>query len=387
MAIGTFEQTGSSNCMPWHWHTAFRWLRVLLGCAAGWALLALVFASQGYLASAYRGNPQDWWPTLGYSLAFYSVWALLTPFVLILARKVSFGTAPARRFLAVHLAASITTALLQSLIFALLFWPLYNNDGQLPTRFALWQSMLVVSFHSNLLIYWLLVGATAGFSYYTKFRDRELRASRLEAQLAQAEMAALRAQLQPHFLFNTLHAISALVRDDPPAAERMIARLGDLLRMSLETRDTQLITMQTELSFVRAYLDIEKVRFGERLQVEEQIDPAVLGASVPALILQPLVENALKHGIAPLVRGGCITLAARSQGDMLALEVRDNGAGTALPAMTEGIGLSNTRARLEGLYGNRQRFALGSRTGSGFAVSIELPLSMAPAGKMENRQA
>lgn len=340
---------------------------------AAWTLLALLFASQGYLASAYRGRPQGWWETLGYSLAFYAIWALLTPAILWLVARVPFEPRRVVPFLAVHVPASILTSLGQALLFALIFWPLYSDGGRIATRLDLWQSMLVASFHSNLLIYWVVTGLMVAIDYYGKFRDRELRGSRLEARLAQAEIAALRAQLQPHFLFNTLHAISALVRDEPRAAERMIARLGDLLRMTLDKREVQETALRHELAFLDAYLEIEQARLGDRLRVERAIDPTTLDVIVPDLLLQPLVENAIRHGIAPRAAIGTIFVAARRDAERLQIEVRDNGKGAAVDALRDGVGLANTRSRLEQLYGDMHRFDIVTSPGTGFAVRIDLP--------------
>jgi LytS/YehU family sensor histidine kinase len=208
----------------------------------------------------------------------------------------------------------------------------------------------------------------------------------MKTQLAQAQLKALKMQLHPHFLFNTLHSISSLVLDDPPKANSMIARLGDFLRLTLDHSDQQLITLQQEMEFVRCYLEIEQVRFGERLKVEYQVEPGTTSALVPHLILQPLVENAIQHAIAPRSDRGKITISARQTGDLLALEIRDSGAGLPTPtALTDGhgLGLANVRARLAGLYGPTANFEAGAGLDSGLTVRIRIPFQAEHDGNLD----
>jgi LytS/YehU family sensor histidine kinase len=183
-------------------------------------------------------------------------------------------------------------------------------------------------------------------------------------------------QLHPHFLFNTLHSISSLVLDDPPKATSMIARLGDFLRLTLDHSDQQLVTLQQELEFVRCYLEIEQVRFGERLKVEYQVEPGTTSAQVPHLILQPLVENAVQHAIAPRTERGTITISARRTESLLELEVRDSGAGAVTATILSnghGLGLTNVRARLAGLYGSAAYFEANRGADSGLTARIRIP--------------
>jgi LytS/YehU family sensor histidine kinase len=206
----------------------------------------------------------------------------------------------------------------------------------------------------------------------------------MKTQLAQAQLKALKMQLHPHFLFNTLHSISSLVLDDPPKANSMIARLGDFLRLTLDHSDQQLVTLQQEMEFVRCYLEIEQVRFGERLKVVYQVEPGTTSALVPHLILQPLVENAIQHAIAPRRDRGQITISARQTGDLLELEIRDTGAGpatTRAPGNGHGLGLANVRARLAGLYGSAALFEAGRGSDSGLTARIRIPFQ---AGHDEN---
>jgi two-component system, LytTR family, sensor kinase len=213
-------------------------------------------------------------------------------------------------------------------------------------------------------------------AYYRQYRERELQTSRLQAQLEKARLQALKSQLQPHFLFNTLNSISALMLTDVVAAERMIALLGDLLRLSLETANTQITTLSRELEFLTCYIEIEKVRFEERLRVNFDVATETLEASVPHLLLQPLVDNAIKHGISRLVAGGEIRIYARRDHDELHLEVSDNGPGlrSRRPSSTpSGLGLRITRERLETIYGHDQSLELLSLPEGGVTARISVP--------------
>lgn len=209
-------------------------------------------------------------------------------------------------------------------------------------------------------------------SYLRETRER----ARAQGQLAEARLHSLQLQLQPHFLFNTLNAITALVHTEPRGAERMIAGLSELLRASLRSVQEQEVPLARELEHLRLYLDIQQTRFGDRLQVEMDIDPAAKSALVPSLVLQPLVENAIRHGLAPRASGGHIRVAAACEEEQLVLEVSDDGVGAEAPAgilTREGVGISNTRERLRQLHGDRQRFAYETGSGRGFAVRIALP--------------
>ena len=227
----------------------------------------------------------------------------------------------------------------------------------------------------NLPVYAGFVLAWHASAYYRESRDRALRAMELESSLQQAQLAALRSQLNPHFLFNALHSIAELVHANPKLAEDLIVRLGELLRKVLESSHSQEVTLSEELEFIRGYVEIEQMRLGERLQVRWDIDPDALRARVPSLVLQPLVENAIQHGISPLTQPGTLAIRAARADGSLVLEVRDSGPGldsaAALPR--SGIGLANTRVRLESLYGARQSLELANH--DGFAVRVRIPFS------------
>lgn len=251
-------------------------------------------------------------------------------------------------------------------------------------RFHIQWRMYRMLFFTNLVddiitIYLPIVLVAHVTSYYRRFRERELRSSQLQGQLEKARLQALKSQLQPHFLFNTLNSISALMRTDVEAADRMITRLGDLLRTSLETAGTQMTTLNHELEFVNCYIEIEKIRFEERLRVRLDIAPETLDATVPHLLLQPLVDNAIKHGISKLVAGGEIQISARRDDSDLHLEVRDNGPGFRDTGQipSRGLGLRITRERLETIYGQNHSVEVLALPDGGCVVRVSIPLHMA----------
>lgn len=222
----------------------------------------------------------------------------------------------------------------------------------------------------NVPIYWVIVSVAHALTFHRRSQERERKAIELEGRLSEAKLQSLRMQLHPHFLFNTLNAISTLVHKDPKAADEMIGNLSELLRATLDTAQQE-VPLRQELAFLDRYLEIQQTRFGERLRVEKRIDAAALDARVPTLILQPLVENAIRHGIEPQSGAGVIGIHAGLGDGQLQLEVADNGRG--LKAGTEGIGLANTRARLQALYGSAARLVLQSGADGGCSVQVRLP--------------
>jgi LytS/YehU family sensor histidine kinase len=231
------------------------------------------------------------------------------------------------------------------------------------------QYLLVLAF--RLPVYLAIISVAHALYFYRRSQARERHGLELEAGLAKARLEALQMQLQPHFLFNSLNAIAALIHKDPDAADEMVAALSDFLRLTLENRTAQELPLRRELEFVERYLAIEKVRFGERLQFVIDTPSDTLLALVPALVLQPLVENAVRHGLEPKMGGGSLTITARRSDEELVLTVEDNGAGFHGKTPSEGIGLVNTRARLGELYGDAARLEM--RNGDGVEVRITLP--------------
>ena len=324
-----------------------------------WTVLALAFAGQLYLSSARAGRLLPWSQVLLWSMGDWYLWALLSFPIAWLARRYPFEELGWAYSLALHLSASglfaLVFALLRLVIWA--FQPLGEPD--------------VITLVLN---YWIIICAAQAFDYYQKHVVRALRTAELEKRLAQAQLQALQMQLNPHFLFNTLHAISSLMHKDVEAADRMIAQLGDLLRYTLESTDTQEVPLKQELDFLERYLEIEKARFGDRLNVRLTIAPDALDARVPNLILQPLVENAIHHGVEPHAKPGLIELRAWRENENLRLEVMDNGRGLReTKSSGTGIGLSNTRARLKQLYGVAHRLEFENAACGGLVVRVTIP--------------
>lgn len=345
-----------------------RWARWLLGLAF-WTFLGLSFAGQFYIHASKAGLDVTWKEAITNSLGDWYVFAVLSIPVIPLARRFRIEAGHWGRSLIVHLAGCAVF----SLSYMLLRGAVASWQSGAPFQEA-FKSLLVKTWHFNMLTYWVIVLASHAVEYYRRYRDRELRALDLEKHLAQARLQALQMQLNPHFLFNTLHSISSLMHKDVEAADRMIVRLSDLLRAALDSSDTQEVELEQELEFLKRYLEIEQTRLGDRLTVKMDIAPETLCARVPNLLLQPLVENAIKHGIEPRARPGRIELRAERQNGALALEVRDNGRG--LPEgedIEEGVGLSNTRARLRGLYGDEHRFELCAAEGGGLVIRVQIP--------------
>jgi two-component system, LytTR family, sensor kinase len=340
-----------------------RWIRWILIFGL-WTLLGALSAVRIVVSYAYSNNDVTWRRAMVIALSDWYAWALLAPAIGWLARRFAIERRSWLRSLLMHLPASLFFSILKVLIEArLLQWfdPAQRRLMQFP---------------STLFTYYAILGAIYAFDYYGKYRAHELKATQLQAQLAQAQLQALKMQLHPHFLFNTLHAISSLMRRDVEAAERMIARLSDLLRLTLENVGAQETSLRRELEFLERYLEIEETRFRDRLQVKMEIEPEALDARVPNLILQPLVENAVRHGVAPHAAPGLIEISARLKGNKLELQVSDNGAG--LPdarraQIKEGVGLANTRARLEQIYGADYLFDLSNRDKGGLVVSLTIP--------------
>ncbi|HEX8905333.1 MAG TPA: histidine kinase, partial [Longimicrobiaceae bacterium] len=238
------------------------------------------------------------------------------------------------------------------------------------------------SFYYDIQWYVAIVGAAYAFDYYRRFRDSEVHAARMDERLAEARLEALKMQIQPHFLFNTLHTISELVHEDPDAAERMIARLGDLLRLTVDNAQTHEVTLAQEMEFLEAYLEIQRTRFHDRLEVMVNVDPDTYDALVPNLVLQPLVENAIRHGTASLGGFGRILVKTVRENGMLRMEVHDNGRGPQAdtrPRQRQGVGVRNTRARLEQMYGPRARLELTHCPIGGTVAAVEIPFRRAAA--------
>jgi sensor histidine kinase YesM len=350
---------------------------------AAWTVFALITANEFYMVTALRGRIVPWPIALRGGMLSSFLWALATVAIFWLARRqpLEKGHLPSR--IAVHIMGAVLLACARTAVMVELSQHI-EWIGRREFNAAFWGSSSI-----NALYYALLLGIAHAVLYYRRFRERELAAERLAAGLTEARLHALKMQLQPHFLFNTLNAISALVPPEANSARRMVARLGDLLRIALEHEDTQEVTLREELAFLEPYLEIEQARLEDRLNVTMAIAPDTLELRVPHLLLQPLVENAIRHGIAPRIEPGKVEITAACSPDrrFLQLEVRDDGPGVDpvhRPRMRSGVGLSNVQSRLEQLYGRDHQFALETHPEGGAVVKISLPLRKADAAANTN---
>ena len=354
-----------------------RWIRAA-AIAGGWAFLGFVLSLELYFNSraGMKEGTVDFWQLAIPQFARAAMWASLAPLILRLREKMPLNYGHWVGGVTFHLVLSFTVMAVYYLgrIYSYyLFWPEEKSaDG-------FWRVATTGFYGRNIIdmaYYWGVLAFGYSLEIYQKYKNEELRSAQLEARLIETELKALREQLRPHFLFNTMNTIAVLVREQKnDAAVTLIARLSTLLRMSLDQNRAHEVTLREELDFLERYVEIQKVRFSDRLEVNIAVDPAALTVSIPNLLLQPIVENAILHGIAPKTTPGRVDVLAHVEGNGLHLEVRDDGVG--LPSATHpgktGIGLANTRARLEKIYGANHRLTLTSEPGRGVTVHIELP--------------
>jgi len=348
---------------------------VRLGLIWGiWALAALFFATQVYMMYLKEEKRISFFRGFLLQALSCAIWALATPLVLWLARRYRIERNSWRRTLPLHFAIGIALVSLMLVVDFVLYMLCLGRIASI-TPLSIFHNVYY-NLDRWLMTYWVIVLISHAFNYYNSFRKGELKAAQLRTQLAQAQLEALKMQLHPHFLFNTLHSISALLNKDVEAARSMIARLGDFLRLTLENGGSQEVTLQQEIEFLNGYLDIERIRFQDRLTTLVEVDPTVLDVRVPNLILQPLVENAMRHAIANSDRGRIEVLAGPSNG-MLRIQVKDNGPGLQVVRSyinrSKGVGLANTKARLARLYGPSHRLEFENEPNGGLVVTMEIP--------------
>ncbi len=348
-------------------------LAVLL---ASWTLFGVFMAWQVYAVSSRLGRRIDAQHALVSELIYAYAWALLTPLVLYLGRKFYLERGRFLSRVCMHALASIVVALLHRALFATARELYQAVRTQEPFAAGDWVMHLISYLDYGILLYWMIIVLQHASAYYRHFQEKALQAAHLETQLAHAQLQALRMQLHPHFLFNTLNAISVLIPKNPEAARDMLRHLSEFLRLTLQNNGAQLIPLETKLEFLECYLQIERARFGDRLIILRDIAGDSLHAQVPNLILQPLVENAVRHGLAAQRGPARLAISARRDNGTLKLQVRDNGRGLATSdnnSHTAGIGLSNTCARLRQLYGDGYRFELSSAEKGGVVATLEIP--------------
>ena len=360
--------------------TRLKWRLIL----AGWTALALLFSSPDFIRAVRANRISAAWSIVVAELVYSYLWLALTPFVIWWSRVFRIeGGKKLRNFaihFAIHLVTSGVLSLVHSALFSLISIPFgwYPDTGSLPHRYG----VLILAFAPiNVVFYWGIVIVEHAIDYYRKYQERELRTSQLEAQLVAAELQVLKMQLHPHFLFNTLNTISALIHESPDEADEMISQLGDLLRMTLDSVHVHEVALTQELDFLKHYLAIEQTRFQDRLWVNMAIEPETLDALVPNLILQTLVENSIRHGIALRPEAHSIEIKSWRDNGMLRLQVADDGPGLSsdkLP-LKEGVGLTTTRQRLVSLYGPKHDFSLRNSPVGGLVVELTIPFKAAAA--------
>lgn len=360
-----------------YWWQQSLWARA--GLIFGvWTIIGLAFSAQWYFAAFRSEQPVPWTRALYVQMSWGYLWALATPLVLYLVRRFPIDKHNWLRSLLTHLLASTLLTFVTGVIGHII---VYLSVGRYLGRTYMFTNSLrfaVGNYTEGMGVYLLIVFLSYAYSYYQRYRQGELRAAQLETQLSQAQLQALKMQLHPHFLFNTLHSISALLHKDAESARKMITRLGDFLRLTLENSGTQEVSLKEEMEFLRCYLEIERIRFQDRLTTHVFIDPEALDARVPNLILQPIVENAIRHAIAPRSTPGEIEIRAKQEDGFLRIRIVDNGPGlpmnrTVDSLFKKGLGLMNTQTRLDRLYGARHRFEIANDPKGGLAVTLEIP--------------
>lgn len=361
------DQAESRRRMP-------RWLMVV----GFWTLIVLAYSTRAEMRSgSYVWIRIGWFDSLRIAAAQWYAWGLLSFAIYWVNRKLPFRPDALLRRLLCHVPFSV--------VFGVLFTylNLAISDLLLAPLETMWVGSTVfetvsrVTYRQGTFVYWAIVAICVALDYQADLKDREIQGAELERLLTEARLATLRSQLDPHFLFNTLNSISAYVESAPREARLMLEQLGDLMRLSLEHANEQEIPLERELAFVSRYIQLQLVRFADRLDVRVEAAPDVLTALVPTFILQPLVENAIRHGVSKLAANGIIVLSASKRGDELHLRIQDNGPG--LPPgwsldRNMGVGLSNTRARLEQLYGrDHYSFVVASDPNVGTHVDLVFP--------------
>jgi len=370
------------------------WLLVL----TVWMLIGLSFTLNYFFFAAHYVAIFEHHPTLSqmlvWELPYWLLWAGIAPAIFLFTRRFPIDRERWFTNSLLHIVACIVLSIAHRAIYLIIGWLLhvaaYQNLGSIPD---LYSSDILFNLPTGFMSYGTIFLVSYVIDYYRRHQEEELKISRLKTELAQAQLQvteaqlqALKMQLHPHFLFNTLNSISALLDEDVEAADQMLARLGDLLRLTLENSGAQQVTLQEELEFLRCYLEIEHVRFHDRLAVHMNIAPDTLDARVPNLILQPIVENAIKHGIVSRIAPGEIVIRATRLGDTLQLRVQDNGPGLqaidqSSVRIREGLGLANTRARLHQMYGAGHSFDMSDIPEGGLRVTIEIPFETAHAAR------
>lgn len=354
-----------------------RWMRLALIFGI-WTFIGIVFTLQSYFTSFRSEKPTPLFDSLYVQMTWSYLWALATPLVLWAATRLPIERNNWMRSALLHVPLSIVLSAFLTALGHVVLWFYWGWSMGRPFSFERMGRFVVANFSEGIGIYLLIALTSYAFSYYRRYRESQVKTLLLEAQLSQAQLHALKMQLHPHFLFNTLHSISALLNKDTDSARKMITRLGDFLRLTLDNSGSQEVTLQQEIEFLSCYLEIERIRFQDRLVTRMDVSQQTLDAKVPNLILQPIVENAIRHGIASRSTPGLIEIGAEQRNGTLRIQVRDNGPGLSAHRTSEnlfkkGLGLANTETRLERLYGAAHRFDFSNNPAGGLVVTLEIP--------------
>jgi two-component system, LytTR family, sensor kinase len=353
-----------------------------------WPLLGLVFGGQFYLFTLQSGYKVSWIKVLAWEVPRWSLWAFMVPFIVSLARRLPIRSQNRTRPILTHAVVSVLFSLLHLLLLTIFVMLITKWTGAvspeltgglaknlIPEGWRIYRMAFTLDFHIGVLVYWSILVVYQAL-------DSSRRAAQLKTQLATAQLDALKMQLHPHFLFNTLNSITALLHQDVEAADEMIGELGNFLRMTLKNQGGNEVELQEELKFLNSYLQIQKVRFQDKLGVTFSVQPETLDARVPNLILQPIVENSIRYGISPRKDPGQIEVRAWKDNGRLHIQILDDGpgiSGNGNENPKEGIGLSNVRSRLEQLYGADYVFQLSNRAQGGLSVKLEIAFRTEPA--------
>ena len=359
---------------PWPW---------VFGVATALSLFSFLQAYRLTLLTSKPGMTIEAGKLLALNLALWYIAALMMPAIVWMARRFPFDTGHKIRAVIAHSGGALTFAFVHFVGITSMRFLLWEDGGKYPSVpwSSYFQRRALEQLDWSLMVYAVIVGVSHAIAFYHESQERKLKAAQLETRLVEARLKTLEAELHPHFLFNTLHAISTLVHRDPDSADRMISRLSDLLRITFDRTGEPKVSLKEEIDFLQKYLDIEQTRFQDRLTVHVNVEPDALDGEVPRMILQPIVENAIKHGIAGRHGGNQIQILAGRDGDRLWMQVRDNGGGLqvrTLKALRTGVGLSNTRARLDCLYGRHYRLEFSDKHG-GLSVLIAIPFQRVAA--------
>lgn len=351
-------------------------VKYVLSLIAVWTIIALLFTAISYSATFSERQDISLAPIISSNFVRFGIWGILFHFIFKLTEKIDSPKITYWQSVGIQSVLGILFSAFHFIAYTILYWLIYQPFREhYPNILTYLKSGFLGSFYLGLMIYALIVFASQAYLRNRKIAEEEKKTSQLQSQLVNAQLQALKMQLQPHFLFNTLNSISSLVLKNPPQAQSMIAKLGEFLRLTLDFNENQMVLLNEELRFLRSYLEIEQIRFSEKLQVIFDVNEEVRNAIVPHLILQPIVENSVKHGISQMTENGKIEIIARKSDGKLLLQVKDNGEAKTILNDQNKTGLANIKTRLKHLYNEDFSFEMNGEKGKGMTVTMLIPLN------------